>query len=41
MLIVRDFNGIMHLLQGKEKALFQDHLSGLDVATIVSKTTRR
>jgi len=22
MLIVRDFNGIMHLLQGKEKALF-------------------
>jgi dynein heavy chain, axonemal len=30
MLIVRDFNGIMHLLQGKEKALFQDHLSGLD-----------
>lgn len=30
MLIVRDYNGIMQLINSKEKALFHDHLSGLD-----------
>jgi dynein heavy chain, axonemal len=30
MLIVRDYNGIMQLINPKEKALFHDHLSGLD-----------
>jgi len=30
MLIVRDYNGIMQLINPKEKALFNDHLSGLD-----------
>lgn len=30
MLIVRDYNGIMQLINPKEKQLFNDHLSGLD-----------
>jgi hypothetical protein len=30
MLIVRDYNGIMQIINQKEKDLFNDHLSQLD-----------
>ena len=30
MLIVRDYNNIIHIINDKEKALFKEHLEQLD-----------